>query len=87
MRSDPVRDPGRFGLVLRQRRRKLGLTQTQVAQRAGLRTATVSSVENGDPGTKLSTVFALLVALDLELAIRLRTTADPIAEPAVSFQP
>ena len=81
MRGGPVRDPRQFGLALRQRRRELGLTQARVAERAGIRTATVSAVENGDPGTKLSTVFALLVALDLELATRRRATVDLTAGP------
>ena len=75
MRVGPVRDPRQLGLALRQRRSDLALTQTQVAERAGIRVATVSAVENGDPGTKASTVFALLLALDLEIAVRQRTTA------------
>ena len=87
MRSDPPRDPRQFGLALRQRRRELGLTQSQVAERAGVRTATVSAVENGDPGTKLSTVFALLAALDLEVVARRRTTAELTTGPAGSFPP
>jgi HTH-type transcriptional regulator/antitoxin HipB len=76
MRGGPVRDPRQFGLALRQRRLELGLTQAQVAERAGVRAATISAVENGDSGAKLATVFALLVALDLELATRRRTTAE-----------
>lgn len=87
MRSNPVRDPRQFGLALRQRRRELGLTQSQVAERAGVRAATVSAVENGDPGTKLSTVFALLVALNLELAARRRTIAELTTGPAGPLQP
>lgn len=87
MRSDPARDPRQFGLALRQRRRELGLTQSQVAERAGVRTATVSAVENGDPGTKLSTAFALLVALDLEVVARRRTTAELTTGPAGPFPP
>jgi HTH-type transcriptional regulator / antitoxin HipB len=88
MRGNPVRDPRQLGLALRQRRRELGLTQTQVAERAGVRAATVSAVENGDPGAKLSTIFALLIALDLELAARRRTRAELTAGSAgVSFQP
>jgi HTH-type transcriptional regulator / antitoxin HipB len=87
MRSDPARNPRQFGFALRQRRRELGLTQSEVAERAGVRTATVSVVENGDPGTKLSTVFALLVALDLELVARRRTTAELTTGPVGPFPP
>ncbi len=87
VRSDPARDPRQLGLALRQRRRELGLTQSQIAERAGLRTATVSVVENGDPGVKLSTIFTLLVALDLELSVRRRTSAELTSGPAGSFPP
>lgn len=76
LRGNLVRDPRQLGLVLRQRRRQMALTQSQVGERAGLRAATVSSVENGDPGTKVSTLFALLVALDLEITARRRTTVE-----------
>lgn len=81
MRSDPARQPRQLGLNLRQRRRELGLTQSQIAEQAGVRTATVSAVENGDPGVKLSTVFALLAALDLELVARRRTIAELTTGP------
>ncbi len=87
MRGGPVRDPRQLGLALRRRRSELGLTQAQVAERAGVRTATVSAIENGDPGTKSSTIFALLVALDLELATRPRTAAELTTGPASLFPP
>ena len=87
MRSDPARDPRQLGLALRQRRRELGLRQSQVAEQAGVRTATVSAVENGASGVKLSTVFALLAALGLELVARRRTTAELTTGPAGPFPP
>ena len=87
MRNDPARDPRQLGLTLRQRRRELGLTQSQIAEQAGVRAATVSAVENGDSGVKLSTVFALLAALSLELVARRRTTAELTTDPAGPFPP
>ena len=40
-----------------------------------MRQATISSLENGDPGTQLKTLTEVLAALNLELVIRDRTTS------------
>ena len=42
-----------------------------------LRQATISKLETGEPGTRLSTLFDELTALDLELVIRSRTKSSP----------
>jgi len=41
-----------------------------------LRQATISKLETGEPGTRLSTLFDVLTALDLELVIRPRTKSS-----------
>lgn len=51
------------------------MTQAEVAEKADLRQATVSKVENGDQGVRLETVLALLEANDLELVVRAREDA------------
>lgn len=68
-----VRLPKFLGAALRERRRELNLTQTELAEKACLRRPTISTVEGGDPGTKLQTIFSILAALDLELVIQPRS--------------
>lgn len=67
-----ARTPLQFGNNLRERRRKLGLTQEQLAAKAGVRQRTVSDVENVG-NARLDTVLRILAALDLELVLRART--------------
>lgn len=71
-----ARSSKQLGAALRRRRRALGLTQAALGARAQLRQATVSAVETGEASLQLSTLLDLLAALDLELVIRDRTSAD-----------
>lgn len=70
------------GDAIRRRRKSLGLTQRDVSAKAGLRQPTVSALEAGEGGVKLSTLFDILSALGLELIIRPRskTSAKDIEE-------
>jgi transcriptional regulator with XRE-family HTH domain len=43
-------DPARFGLLLRSRRLDAGLTQEELARRAGLSARTVGDLERGSTG-------------------------------------
>lgn len=72
-----ARSAKQIGAAIRRRRRAMGLTQAELGKRAALRQATISAIEAGEAGTQLDTLFALLAALDLELAIRTRTKAAP----------
>lgn len=67
-----VRTPLQLGNSIRERRRKLGLSQEQLAARIGMRQKTVSDVENTGSG-RLDTLQRALAALDLEIVIRPRT--------------
>ncbi len=71
--NELVRSPKQLGNALRRFRRKQDLTQAQLGQRAGLRQATVSQVENGLETVKLSTIMDLARALDLEFVLQPRT--------------
>lgn len=71
--SDLARSPKQLGAVIRRRRKRLGLNQTQVGERAGLRQETISLMESGSPATRLDTVLAVLAALDLEFQIVTRS--------------
>jgi HTH-type transcriptional regulator/antitoxin HipB len=58
-----------LGQVLRAARKAQGLTQAELAARAGVWQRTVSNIETGASGAKADTIFDLLAALDLELRI------------------
>lgn len=66
-----------IGNVLRNARRAKGLTQAQLASRAGVWQRTVSNIETSASGAKLDTVFHLLAALDLEFRIVPRSKMKP----------
>lgn len=58
-----------LGQTLRAARKAKGLTQAELAARAGVWQRTVSNIETGTSGAKVDTIFDLLAALDLELRI------------------
>ena len=77
-----VRTPKQLGAAIRRERRKQGLTQTQLGQKIGLRQATISKLEAGEPATQLRTFLDVLTALNLELTITKRgsRSSDDIAD-------
>ncbi|WP_102224767.1 helix-turn-helix domain-containing protein [Acidimangrovimonas sediminis] len=66
-----------IGNILRAARRAGGLTQAELADRAGLWQRTVSTIETGASGARLDTLFDLLAALDLELQVVPRSKMKP----------
>lgn len=68
-----ARTPRQLGAVIRRERRKAGLTQTELGERVNMRQATISALESGESGTRLSTLLDVLAVLDLEMAIRERS--------------
>jgi HTH-type transcriptional regulator / antitoxin HipB len=78
--NDKARTPKQIGTALRNARRGKGLTQTDLASRAGLRQELISKIESGSPGTAISAICALLAALDLEFAVRPRVGPAPDIE-------
>lgn len=73
-----ARTSKQIGDALRRRRRALNLTQRDLGIKTSLRQATISAIENGEPGTQLRTLSDVLAALNLELVIRPRTKGSPI---------
>jgi HTH-type transcriptional regulator/antitoxin HipB len=67
-----ARTPDQLGEALRRIRKSKSMTQKDVSQRTNLRIATISSLENGDPGTQLRTVMSVMSALGLEFVIQSR---------------
>lgn len=72
-----ARTSKQIGDALRRRRRTLNLTQRELGTKTSLRQATISAIENGEPGTQLRTLSDVLAALNLELVIRPRTKGSP----------
>lgn len=68
-----ARNPKQAGNAIQRARKTLGLTQSQLAAKVGLRQGTISLMESGNPATKLETLLLVLGALDLQLQIAPRT--------------
>ena len=74
-----IRNNNDLGEAIRRARKKLDLRQVDVAQKASVRQALVSDLENGATTAKLDTVIRVLAALDMDLSIVPRRKAgfDP----------
>ena len=55
--DQPARTPRQIGAALQRRRKLLGVSQEDLGSRVQLRQSTISKLEGGDPGTKLSTLL------------------------------
>jgi len=75
-----ARTAKQLGAIIRRERRRQGLTQTQLGGKIGLRQATISKLEAGEPATQLRTFLDALTALNLEMRVapRGKTTSDEI---------
>lgn len=67
--AELARSPEQIGNAIRRARKRLGMSQSALGEKAGLRQETVSLIENGNPATKLETILAVLSVLNLELQI------------------
>lgn len=67
--NQSARTAKQIGAIVRRARRNAKLTQTELGKRTGLRQATVSRLEAGEPATRLSTLLDTLTALGLEIII------------------
>jgi HTH-type transcriptional regulator/antitoxin HipB len=70
-----TRTPKQLGAELRRYRKKRDLTQASLSRLIGKRQATISTLESDGGGT-LETLFAVLSALEIELALRPRSKTD-----------
>ena len=71
--SNLARAPKQIGTIIRRNRKRLGLSQSELGERAGLRQETISLIETGNPATRLDTILAVLAVLDLEFQMAPRT--------------
>ncbi len=74
-----IRNNKDLGAAIRLARKSRNLRQVDVAQKASVRQALVSELENGATTAKLDTVTRVLAALDLDLSIvpRRKTGFNP----------
>ena len=77
--SKVIRSNKDLGAAIRLARKQQHLRQVDVAQKASVRQALVSDIENGATTAKLDTVMRVLAALDLDLSVvpRRTTAFDP----------
>ena len=77
-----ARSPKQLGALIQRSRKAKGLTQSQLADLAGLRQELVSKIETGQSGSRIASIYALLSALDLEMTLtpRSRSSADDLAD-------
>ena len=64
-----IRTPLDIGLVIRDRRRKLGLSQAELARKVGAGRQWVVAIERGRPRAELGLVLRTLSALGISFAV------------------
>ena len=64
-----IRTPIEFGLVIRDKRKDLGLTQTELARKVGVGRQWVVSIEQGKPRAEIGLVLRALAVLGIKLSI------------------
>lgn len=74
--TELARNPKQIGALIRRARKNRDWSQTQLADRAGLRQETISLIETGNSATRLDTILAVLSALDLEFRVGPRSKGE-----------
>lgn len=64
-----IRSPKELALLISNQRKKLKLSQTEIGKLVGLKQQTISEFEIKPEGTKLSTLFHILSAVNLDIKI------------------
>jgi len=72
-----ARSGDQLGALVARKREEQGLTQAELGNRTSMRQATISALENGRPGSRISTLMEVLAALNLELVVQPRTKGSP----------
>lgn len=78
--NDLARSPKQIGNLIRRARKKRRLNQSELGDLAGLRQATISLIETGNPAARIETLLTLLSALDLEFQIAPRSNQSMDAQ-------
>jgi len=61
-------------------RNKLGLTQTELAERVGTFQSRISKIESGEHDVRLSTLIGIAEALDSQVSIKMIRFADTVIQ-------
>lgn len=77
-----ISSPDALGEAIRQRRKALGLTQTDAALSCGVGLRFLSELERGKPSVRLDKVLRILQGLGLELTLMARTGSGPEPDPS-----
>lgn len=71
-----IHSPVELALLIKNQRKKLKLSQAEVADLVGLKQKTISASENNPENMRLSTLFRILSALDLDLKTSTKSKSD-----------
>jgi HTH-type transcriptional regulator/antitoxin HipB len=77
-----VRTPSDLGLLIRERRKKLGLDQAELAKKVGVSRLWVIEFERGKPRAEIGLVMRTLLALDLQLEVSAEPAGAPVKRRA-----
>jgi HTH-type transcriptional regulator/antitoxin HipB len=64
-----ARTTKQIGAIVRRTRRSAGMSQAALGAKIGLRQATISKLERGEPATRIATLLDALAALGMEVII------------------
>jgi transcriptional regulator with XRE-family HTH domain len=64
------------GLLVREARRRAGLSQAELARRTGTTQSAISRLENGDSGVSLESLRKMARACGFDIGLRLMPTDD-----------
>jgi len=87
--SIPLRNPDDISVLVKDQRRFLGLTQADLAARAGVSLRWLAGLEAGSPGASIDKVMRTLDALDITLGVTLGVNvshADDDGQPTPDDQ-
>lgn len=75
-----ITSPQALGAIIRDERKKQGLTQDGLGKMTGLNQTTLSMIEKGKPSVQLQTMLILLAALKLNMQVGSQEIHDPVAD-------
>ncbi|QRN04256.1 helix-turn-helix domain-containing protein [Legionella sp. MW5194] len=65
-----------LAILLRERRKKLQLTQKEMGERVGLKQKTISALENNPENASIRTLQRVLAALEMDMQLTPKNAAD-----------
>ncbi len=88
MSEEKVRVPltATLGLIIKEHRQKLGLSQEELAQRASLHRTYISNIEQGERNPSLTTLSSLAAALQLDCSTLMLIVEHKVSSSAASIQ-